>query len=85
MVSKGSFKAPPPGQAVEKPYDDKNLQLDAKVSDLNDPVARQNFRLVIIVPSMVEQTILIDPAKARRLRYTFDESTGGWKKEELWP
>ena len=84
----GSFKNPPPGQPVSKPYDDKNLALGSKAVDLNDPVARKNFRLVVIVPDSVEQTDLSDPEKARRYRYTFDENAranGGWKTEELWP
>jgi hypothetical protein len=64
--------------------------LGATVSQLDDPVARKNFRLVIIVPDEVEQTDLSDPAKARRFRYTFDQSgntraNGGWKVDELWP
>jgi pyridoxamine 5'-phosphate oxidase len=62
--------------------------LGAKADGLQDPVARKNFRLVIIIPDSVEQTDLSDPAKARRFRYTFDESmrsNGGWKTEELWP
>lgn len=83
-----SFKNPPPGHPVSEPYDDKNLKLGGKVDDLHDPVARKNFRLVVIVPDAVEQTDLSDPEKARRYRYTFDESTranGGWRTEELWP
>ncbi|KAF1846788.1 uncharacterized protein K460DRAFT_377926 [Cucurbitaria berberidis CBS 394.84] len=85
---KGSFKNPPPGQSTTKPYDKNNLELGSKTDDLHDLVARQNFRLVVIVPDSVEQTDLSDPAKSRRLRYTFDESTqanAGWRTEELWP
>ncbi|KAF1919624.1 pyridoxamine 5'-phosphate oxidase-domain-containing protein [Ampelomyces quisqualis] len=85
---KGSFKNPPPGQSVQEAYDDKNLTLGSKADDLHDSVARKNFRLVVIVPDAVEQTDLSDPTKARRYRYTFDESTranGGWRTEELWP
>lgn len=85
---KGSFKNPPPGHPVNEPYDDKNLKLGGKVDDLHDPVARKNFRLVVIVPDAVEQIDLSDPEKARRYKYTFDESTkanGGWRTEELWP
>lgn len=73
----------PPGKPVKDEYDSKNLELGATVSKLDDPVARKNFRVVIIVPDSVEQTDLRDPAKARRFRYTLEES--GWKKEELWP
>ncbi|KAF2739049.1 hypothetical protein EJ04DRAFT_9151 [Polyplosphaeria fusca] len=82
-----SFKGPPPGKPVTEPYDS-NLQLGAKVEGLHDSIARQHFRLVIIIPDSVEQTNLSDPAKARRFRYTFDESTranAGWRTEELWP
>lgn len=79
----GSFKAPPPGKPVKEPYDDKNLELGATVSKVDDSVARKNFRLVVIVPDSVEQTDLSDPATGRRYRYTFDN--GSWQKEELWP
>ncbi|KAF2682122.1 hypothetical protein K458DRAFT_420063 [Lentithecium fluviatile CBS 122367] len=85
---KGSFRAPPPGKSTSEAHDDKNLELGAKVEDLHDPVARKNFRLVIIVPDSVEQTDLSDPAKGRRFLYTFDESAranAGWRTEELWP
>lgn len=84
----GSFKNPPPGQAVTEPYDNRNLELGTKVDDVNDAVARKHFRVVVIVPDSVEQTDLSDPEKGRRYRYTFDESTranGGWRTEELWP
>ncbi|KAL6710287.1 hypothetical protein ACN47E_009233 [Coniothyrium glycines] len=85
---KGSFKNPPPGQPVDQPYDEENLKLGSKAEDLHDPIARKNFRLVVIVPDTVEQTDLSDPAKGRRYRYTFDESAranAGWRTEELWP
>lgn len=85
---KGSFKNPPPGQSVDKPYDAENLKLGSKADDLHDSVARKNFRLVVVVPDQVEMTDLSDPEKARRFRYTFDESAqgnAGWKTEELWP
>ncbi|KAK8219341.1 hypothetical protein M8818_001075 [Zalaria obscura] len=82
---RGSFRAPPPGQRTDKPYDDKNLKLGTKVEDLNDPVARKNFRVVVIKPEEVEQLDLNDPATARRQHYTFVDSTGKWEHEELWP
>jgi pyridoxamine 5'-phosphate oxidase len=84
----GSFKNPPPGQSTKEPYDDNNLKLGSKADDLHDPIARKNFRLVVIVPDVVEMTDLSDPEKGRRFRYTFDESTranAGWRTEELWP
>lgn len=86
LTTPGSFRNPPPGKPKTEPYDDKNLKLGSTVDDLHDPVARKNFRLVVIVPDSVEQTDLSDPEKARRYRYTFDPSAdAGWKTEELWP
>jgi len=87
----GSWRNPPPGTLVKgKP--DNDHQLAQKVTDLNDPIARSNFRVVIIKPEEVEQTDISDPAKARRYKYTFvveksqgTESKGEWIMEELWP
>ncbi len=87
----GSWRNPPPGTPV-KGEPDKDHQLAQKVTDLQDPIARANFRVVIIKPEEVEQTDISDPAKARRYRYTFvvekgqgAEGKGEWKMEELWP
>ncbi|KAK4494592.1 hypothetical protein PRZ48_013948 [Zasmidium cellare] len=82
---RGTFAAPPPGQPVDQPYDDKNLKLGEKVEDLNDPIARQNFRVVVIKPEEVESVDLSDPKKARRQVYKFDEKTQNWSHEETWP
>ncbi len=71
---------------------DKDHSLGQQVTDLNDPIARQNFRVVIIKPEVVEQLDLSDPSQARRWKFTFvggkgqtEETIGEWKKEELWP
>lgn len=48
-------------------------------------MARKHFRVVVIRPQEVEQTDLSDPEKARRYLYTYQESTGEWKMQELWP
>ncbi|EMC91814.1 hypothetical protein BAUCODRAFT_152181 [Baudoinia panamericana UAMH 10762] len=82
---RGSFKNPPPGQAVDKPYDEEHLKLGEKVSTLDDAVARENFRVVIIKPEMVESLDLKDPTKARRQQYRYQESTGKWSHVETWP
>ncbi|KAK3716198.1 hypothetical protein LTR37_006643 [Vermiconidia calcicola] len=82
---RGSFVAPPPGQRVDKPYDDKNLKLGEKVEDLHAPVARENFRVVIIRPEEVESVDLSDPSKSRRQVYKYDSQTGEWSHEECWP
>ena len=56
-----------------------------KISTLDDPVARKNFRVVIIKPEEVESVDLTDPDSARRQRYAFQSSTGAWTHEETWP
>lgn len=57
------------------------------MTDLYDPIARENFRVVIIKPNVVEQLDISDPAKGRRWKYTFVEKKGHgeWLTEELWP
>jgi len=82
---RGSFRAPPPGQPVSEPYDDKKLKLGENIDDMHDPVARKHFRVVIIKPKLVEQTDLSDPAKARRYLFTYQEASGDWKETEEWP
>ncbi|KAI9759753.1 MAG: hypothetical protein M4579_002138 [Chaenotheca gracillima] len=87
---RGSFKNPPPGTPVSVPTAP-DQSLGQKINDLHDPLARQNFRVMIIRPDEVEQLDLSDPAKARRWRFTYigegeqDGKIGDWKKEELWP
>ncbi|KAI4091455.1 MAG: hypothetical protein L6R37_007740 [Teloschistes peruensis] len=85
---RGSWRNPPPGTLVEG-EPDKDHQLAQKIEDLHDPIARSNFRVVVIRPDEVESTDLSDPATARRHRYTFDgdaqNGKGEWKVEELWP
>jgi len=77
---------------VSKSSGDRELALGQKVDDLHDPVARKNFRVVVIRPEEVEQLDLNDPSRARRWRFTFvgekgqaDGAIGEWKMEELWP
>ena len=81
----GTFAAPPPGQKVTEPYDDKNLKLGQKITELDHSVARKNFRVVVVKPDEMEQLDISDPEKARRQVYTFDKSTGEWQHEETWP
>ncbi|CZT25192.1 uncharacterized protein RCC_10921 [Ramularia collo-cygni] len=82
---RASFANPPPGQLVNEPYDDKHLKLGGQVEDLDDAVARANFRVVVIKPTVVESVDLKDPESARRHVYRFDDSTGVWSHEERWP
>jgi len=84
----GSWKNPPPGRPTKGEEPDAEHQLGQKVEDLNDPIARSNFRVVIIKPDEVERLDTSDPAKARRWKYTFivdGEGQGKWETEELWP
>ncbi|KXT12071.1 hypothetical protein AC579_1865 [Pseudocercospora musae] len=82
---RGTFQAPPPGQPVDKPFDDKKLKLGEKVEDLEHPVARENFRVVVIRPHEVESVDLSDPKKSRRQVYKFNANDGSWSHEECWP
>lgn len=59
--------------------------MGAKVEGLDDDVARDNFRVVIIKPEFVEQVDLSDPSKSRRYVYEFDDDSNEWKYEEQWP
>jgi len=86
---RGTFKNPPPGTPVSQNPDEKNLRLGQKVTDLNDEVARKNFRVIIIKPDEVEQIDLSDPERGRRWVWKYvgnnSERGGEWTKEELWP
>jgi hypothetical protein len=55
------------------------------VEDLEDPTARENFRVVVIKPEVVESIDLKDPSTSRRHVYTFNESDGSWDHQECWP
>ena len=80
----GTFRAPPPGQKLDEPYD-KRLKLGDKVEDLNDEIARKNFRVCIIKPDEVEKLYLAEPTKAQRWQWTLSEESAEWRKEETWP
>lgn len=90
---RGTWKNPPPGKPTEGKEPESGHELGQKVEDLDDSVARANFRVVVIKPDEVESVDLSDPAKARRMKYTFvvetgedgEEKRGEWKVEELWP
>ena len=86
MIS-GSWKNPPPGTPTHGQEPDSDHQLGQKVEDLDDKIARSNFRVVVIIPDEVEQCDISDPAKARRWKYTFvvNGEQGNWETEELWP
>jgi pyridoxamine 5'-phosphate oxidase len=91
---RGSFRNPPPGTPITSgTRDGDGLGLGQKTTDIEDEVARRNFRVVVIVPFEVDQTDLSDPEKPRRWIYRV--ASGGaapaadmvsnWEKTEIWP
>ncbi|KAI9883380.1 MAG: glutathione S- transferase, nitrogen catabolite repression regulator [Watsoniomyces obsoletus] len=90
-VMRGSFKNPPPGTPVSAPLpsdgDEPSLALGVKVNDLEDPVARRNFRVVVIKPAVVEQLDLSEPDSSRRYRFTYvgPDAPGDSNTESLFP
>ncbi|KAK3338408.1 hypothetical protein B0H65DRAFT_321965 [Neurospora tetraspora] len=94
-VMRGTFKGPPPGQPVAFPPG-KGEELGQEVEDLQDAVARKNFRVVVIVPTEVDQVDLSDARRPRRWLYLWrgnsyqskeagGEVEGEWEKVEVWP
>lgn len=92
---RGSFRGPPPGLPITVPPEE-GLGVGQEVDDLEDPVARRNFRVVVIVPDEVDQVEYKDPKKPRRWVYIYrgrswqakesgGEITGEWEKVEVWP
>lgn len=89
---RGSWRNPPPGKPTEGKEPDEDHKLGQKVEDLHDPIARDNFRVVVIRPEEVEECDISDPVTARRRVYRFvvekgqgGEGKGEWKMEETWP
>ncbi|KAK3398701.1 hypothetical protein B0T20DRAFT_453418 [Sordaria brevicollis] len=94
-VMRGTFRGPPPGQPVAFPPG-KGEELGQEVEDLEDEVARRNFRVVVIVPTEVDQVDLSDARRPRRWLYLWrgrsyqareagGEVEGEWEKVEVWP
>lgn len=88
----GSFRNPPPGQPRSQLPSNSDLRLGQKVTNLQDPVARENFRVVLILPEEVEQLDLSDLDDVRRRRWTLlmddedeDGPDGKWVEAEIWP
>lgn len=62
---------------------------------MNDPHARNNYRIVVIIPTDVEKLDISDYEKSTRINWTFvedessnyggDERRGRWEETELWP
>jgi hypothetical protein len=94
-VMRGTFRGPPPGQPVAVPPE-QGMEIGQEVQDLEDEVARRNFRVVVIVPSEVDQVDLSDPKRGQRWLYSYrgrswqakqagGEVIGEWEKVEVWP
>ena len=81
----GSFAGPPPGKPVDEPIQEEHLEVGTKVEDLHHPIARKNFRVVILKPDEVESVDLSDPKSSRRQFYKYDDASGTWSHKELWP
>ncbi|CEL03118.1 hypothetical protein ASPCAL04275 [Aspergillus calidoustus] len=84
---RGSYKNPTPGTPRSQNPSNPQWKLNQKVEDLQDPAARENFRVLVILPEEVERLDLSNPEDVRRTRWTFveDESGGKWEETELWP
>ncbi|GLI72769.1 hypothetical protein PoHVEF18_000953 [Penicillium ochrochloron] len=70
----------------------RDLRLGQKVTNLHDPVARENFRVVLILPEEVEQLDISDLDDVRRRKWTLvmgeddeDGPHGQWEEAEIWP
>ncbi|KAI0972688.1 pyridoxamine 5'-phosphate oxidase-domain-containing protein [Xylaria arbuscula] len=86
-MMRGTFRNPPPGRPVSLPVEGEGLGLGQKVTDVEDPVARANFRVVVIIPDELDQADLSDPEHPRRWIHTYVSGKGqnGWETVEVWP
>lgn len=89
-LGQGSFKNPAPG--MPRPQASKNpaLRMGQRVTDLQDPVARGNFRVVVIQPEEVERLDLSNQEDMRRWNWSLDldgdeENQADWIETEVWP
>ncbi|KAJ5098276.1 hypothetical protein N7532_005277 [Penicillium argentinense] len=89
-LARGSFKNPAPGQPRSQLPSDPSLRMGQKVNDLHDPVARGNFRVVVIRPDVVERLDLSSQEDMRRWIWVLN-SRGDhygqytWTETEVWP
>ncbi|GAP86871.2 putative zn 2cys6 transcription factor protein [Rosellinia necatrix] len=89
-LMRGSFRNPPPGRPMTLSVDGGAPRLGQPLDDLEDPVARANFRVVVIVPDELDQTDLSDPERPRRWIHTYvgagyGKGPGEWETVEVWP
>jgi pyridoxamine 5'-phosphate oxidase len=62
--------------------EDEEVTPTEPINDLDHPVARKNFRVVVIRPFEVEELELASPPK--RFRYTYQDD-GSWKTDKIRP
>ncbi|CAI7611819.1 unnamed protein product [Penicillium glandicola] len=86
-VARGSFQNPRPGQPRSLTPSQPGLKLGQKVLDLHDPIARANFRVVVIRPEEVERLDLNDQENCKRWNWTLMDGVDGsrWNEIEVWP
>lgn len=88
-IMRGSFRNPPPGRPVALPVEGDGLALGQEVTDLEDPIARANFRVVVIVPDELDQADLSNPERPRRWIHTYvgahARGQSEWETVEVWP
>ncbi|KIE01008.1 zn 2cys6 transcription factor, partial [Metarhizium majus ARSEF 297] len=83
---RGTFRNPPPGTPITQ-VPGEGLGLGQVVEDLEDEVARKNFRVLVIVPEEVDRVDLSNPERGQRWNYTLERRghAAEWKETELWP
>lgn len=91
-MNAGTFRSPPPGLPRSQKPSDPALSLGQKVTDLHDPVARCNFRVVVIQPEEVERLDLSNQEDVRRWKWTLvhanneaGKPSSQWLETEVWP
>lgn len=89
---RGSFRNPPPGTPLNSiPTEElkkSGLVLGQKVAELDDEVARKNFRVVVLVAEEVDRVDLTNPDEGKRWNYKLEDGgreTKTWAVTELWP
>lgn len=84
LMDLGTFKAPPPGRPMQDSLAESPLHQGQAVTGLYDSVARENFRVVVIIAWEVEQLDLSDRDCLRRRKWT-REGSSRWIHTELYP
>jgi hypothetical protein len=87
-LMRGTFRNPPSGTPLTVNPPGEGEGLGQRVEDLENGLARRNFRVVVLVPEEVDRVDLTDPERGRRWNYRLEGSEGdkiGWRVTELWP